>query len=189
MFSLYRYKTCLSMFAYHTLSISVSFRLIYSPNKKNRFFNQSESTQIKSNLNETAGGHTQRQHWPWSKQGPDSIQRFRLTSIGNPIVEIRRSWDRLRRSWDRLISTMGFPILVRRHLHIESGPMLWLGLITVKGYDHNSTLLALCERNPSVASGFTSQRATNAECIHAETSPWKSNICFKDEVKKYVMLV
>ena len=28
----------------------------------------------------------------------------------------------IRRSCDRLISTMGFPILVRRHLYIESGP-------------------------------------------------------------------
>ena len=27
----------------------------------------------------------------------------------------------IRRSYDRLISTMGFPILVRRHLYIESG--------------------------------------------------------------------
>ena len=38
-----------------------------------------------------------------------------LTSIENPIVEIRRSYD-------RLISTMGFPILVRWHLYTESGP-------------------------------------------------------------------
>ena len=29
----------------------------------------------------------------------------------------------MRRSYDRLISTMGFPILVRRHLYIESGPL------------------------------------------------------------------
>ena len=36
-------------------------------------------------------------------------------SIGNPILEIRRSYD-------RLISTMSFPILVRRHLYIEPGP-------------------------------------------------------------------
>ena len=36
-------------------------------------------------------------------------------TIGNPIVEIRRSWD-------RLISTMGFHILVRCHLYIKSGP-------------------------------------------------------------------
>ena len=47
--------------------------------------------------------------------GADSITRCHLTSIGNPIVEIRRSYD-------RLISTMGFPILVRWHLVIESGP-------------------------------------------------------------------
>ena len=47
--------------------------------------------------------------------GPDSIQRWHLTSIGNPIVKIRRSYD-------RLISTMGFPVLVRWHIYIESGP-------------------------------------------------------------------
>ena len=52
-----------------------------------------------------------------SKRGkaPDSVQRCRLTSIGNPIMEIRRSAD-------GLISTMGIPILVRWHLGIESGP-------------------------------------------------------------------
>ena len=47
--------------------------------------------------------------------GLDSIWRWHLTSIGNPIVEIRRSYE-------RLISTMGFPILVRWQLYIESGP-------------------------------------------------------------------
>ena len=51
-------------------------------------------------------------------QGPDSIYRYRLTKIGNPIVEIRRSYD-------RLISTMGFPILIRRLVYIESGPRFW----------------------------------------------------------------
>ena len=52
--------------------------------------------------------------------GPDSIKRCHLTSIGNPVAEIRRSYD-------RLISTMGFPIQVRRHLYIGSGPwMQWL---------------------------------------------------------------
>ena len=51
----------------------------------------------------------------WCHKGPDSIQRWHLASIGNPIVEIRRSYD-------PLISTMGFPILVRWHLYIESGP-------------------------------------------------------------------
>ena len=47
--------------------------------------------------------------------GADSIKIYRLTSIGNLIVEIRRSYD-------RLISTIGFPILIRWHLYIESGP-------------------------------------------------------------------
>ena len=47
--------------------------------------------------------------------GPDLIKSCRLTNIGNPIVEIRRSLD-------RLIPTMGFTILVRCDLYIESGP-------------------------------------------------------------------
>ena len=47
--------------------------------------------------------------------GPDLLWRWHLTSIGNPIVEIRRSSD-------RLISTMGFPIPIRCHHYIESGP-------------------------------------------------------------------
>ena len=63
-------------------------------------------------------------HWPYldapNVLGPDSIKRCHLTSIGNPIVEIRRSYD-------RLISTMEFPIPVRRHLYIESGP--WTKMI------------------------------------------------------------
>ena len=50
-----------------------------------------------------------------NKLGPDSILRSHLTNIGDPMVEIRRSYD-------RLISTMGFPIPVRQHLYIESGP-------------------------------------------------------------------
>ena len=53
--------------------------------------------------------------------GSDSIKRCHLTSIGNPIVEIRRSYD-------RLISTMGFPIRVRQHLYIELGPR-WFSLL------------------------------------------------------------
>ena len=48
-------------------------------------------------------------------QGADSIKIYHLTSIGHPIGDIRRSYD-------RLISTMGFPILARWHLYIESGP-------------------------------------------------------------------
>ena len=49
-------------------------------------------------------------------QGPDSIKkRCHVTGIGNPIVEIRRFYN-------HPISTMGFHILVRWCLYIESGP-------------------------------------------------------------------
>ena len=51
----------------------------------------------------------------WYKRKPGPQFNIKITSIGNPIVEIRRSYD-------RLISTMGFPILVRQHLYIESLP-------------------------------------------------------------------
>ena len=54
--------------------------------------------------------------------GPDCIYKCHLTSIGNPIVEIRRSYD-------CLISTMVFPVLIRLHLYIESGPCMQLLLI------------------------------------------------------------
>ena len=48
-----------------------------------------------------------------------TTNRCPLTSIGHPIMEIRRSCD-------SLISTMEFPILVRRRLYIESGPWFLL---------------------------------------------------------------
>ena len=44
---------------------------------------------------------------PHGRSGPWINIKCCLTSIGNPIVEIRRPWD-------CLISTMGFPIPVRR---------------------------------------------------------------------------
>ena len=50
-----------------------------------------------------------------NKQGPESIWRWWFTSIGKPNLEIKRSYD-------RLVSTMGFPILVRWRLYIESAP-------------------------------------------------------------------
>ena len=48
-------------------------------------------------------------------QCKDEVRAWSLTSIEIPIVELGRSYY-------RLISTMWFPILVRRHLYIESGP-------------------------------------------------------------------
>ena len=47
-------------------------------------------------------------------QKPDLV---RLCSIGIPIVDIKRSQD-------LLISTMGIPVLIRRHLYIESSQSL-----------------------------------------------------------------
>ena len=49
----------------------------------------------------------------------------------------------IRRSYDRLVSTMGFPILVRWHLYIESGPW-WLRntrLCSGPFFSHGSTLI------------------------------------------------
>ena len=47
--------------------------------------------------------------------GPNSIKRCFFSSIQHPIVDIR--W-----SYDNLISTTGFPIMVKHHLCIELGP-------------------------------------------------------------------
>ena len=44
-----------------------------------------------------------------------------LAGVDGPIVELRRSYH-------RLISTMGFPTLVRLCLYIESGPWLYVQL-------------------------------------------------------------
>ena len=49
----------------------------------------------------------------------------------------------IRRSYDRLISTMGFPILVRRHLYIESRPLVTWGLF----YKHGLTLISTWKGN------------------------------------------
>ena len=67
-----------------------------------------------------------------------------LTNIGNPIVEIRRSYD-------RLISTMGFPILVywiksqvsycwQHMLVVTSCSCLWV----ICGHWHNQTSYGQC---------------------------------------------
>ena len=58
-----------------------------------------------------------------------------LHCIRNPIVEIRQSRN-------CLISTMGFPTLVRRHFYIESGPwgiFYWHGLTEMKAWISNHT--------------------------------------------------
>ena len=59
--------------------------------------------------------------WQDTKFGAVSIYRCNLISRGNPNVEIRQSYD-------RLISTMGFPVLVRWHLYIEYQGLVVSGL-------------------------------------------------------------
>ena len=55
--------------------------------------------------------------------GSDSIQRCSLTIyVEIPIVEMERFYD-------RLISTMGFPVLVRRHLYLEPGPRIFAATV------------------------------------------------------------
>ena len=64
---------------------------------------------------------TEHQHLQSAKkisklQGVDSMWRCYLTNIGNSIMDLRPSAN-------CLIYTMGFPILVRWHLYIGSGPL------------------------------------------------------------------
>ena len=84
--------------------------------------------------------------------GADSIKRCPLTSIGNPVVEIRRSYN-------RLISTMGFPLLVRRHHYIESGP--WLS--------PNPLLVSKCQINPQLTTHLPSYQTwpSSTQIFHA----------------------
>ena len=68
----------------------------------------------------------------------------------------------IRRSYDRLISTMGFPILVRWHLYIESAPCLqsqylnWWWLISLmhicisRPFDLNELIIGSTHRRHSI---------------------------------------
>ena len=107
--------------------------------------------------------------------GPD-IKVPSGISIGNPTVEIRRSWD-------RLIPTIGFPILVKWHLYNEP-PLQWrhnerdgvsnhrhLGGLLNRLLRRRSKktsklcLTGLCEGTWPVTGEFPSQRASNAENV------------------------
>ena len=107
-----------------------------------RSFSCSPSHEIYIHSNKIKLGSTYADHalWPLSydldkiQDRDKSANRSNggITSIGNPIVEIRRSYG-------RLISTMGFPILGRRHLYIDSGPRIHL--------NRKTTSLTLCMLN------------------------------------------
>ena len=85
------------------------------------------------------------------------------TSIGNPIVEIRRSHD-------RLISTMGFPILVRKHLYIESGPCMWQ-IFSAYHLIHPPT-----KRNLSWRLNFVGNSMLSLSAIFKHFIPWSNQI-------------
>ena len=88
--------------------------------------------------------------------GAESIKRCHLTSIGNPIVEIRRSYD-------RLISTMGFPMLIRCHLHIESGPWPITPLTVLDDHSFFQQYTALCFVHSDGETDSTGKQATSKE--------------------------
>ena len=56
---------------------------------------------------------------------------------------------KIRRSWDLLIFNMGIPILVRRHLYIETSP--WLSLMYVKSYKDSYMMYGINSLWPSGA--------------------------------------
>ena len=67
--------------------------------------------------------HQQSQHWLQYKL---ILLLYQERFQSGPRFNIKMSSYQYRKShYDRLISTMGFPILVRWHLHIESGPCVF----------------------------------------------------------------
>ena len=58
------------------------------------------------------------------------------------------------RIFNCLISTMGFPTLVKWHLYIEWEPGVWFNKQSCQDMGILSTLLALCEGNPSLTGVF-----------------------------------
>ena len=93
-------------------------------------------------LKARAGGHSGRASIYRTVFIIDYFYQMKAIPIGNPIVEIRRFYD-------RLISTMGFPILVRWHLYIESGPRALLSLnIKVKKKSKSNKHIKLISEQP-----------------------------------------
>ena len=86
---------------------------------------------------------------------------IKMSCIGTPIVEIRRSYD-------RLISTMGFPIPVRWYLYIDSGPCMLPAAHIAQNSDVMTwksffVLMLFCTRNQPINGGVPSQRVINCE--------------------------
>ena len=97
--------------------------------------------------------------------------------IGNPIVEIRQSYD-------CLTSTVGFPILVRRHLYSESGPCrLWTSNTTCSTsqeisthWHHHITGLVQERRNSNALKMELRLSCTNPAIWFPVKQPWKIEV-------------
>ena len=111
----------------------------------------------------------------YRNQGPDSIYGCHLTIIGNSIVEIRRSWF-------SLISTMGFPILVRRHLYIDSTPrtkcrLLWEIIILSFQNQHQASMHIFCKKKKTlIINTFTNK--CNSVKLHQNIAEKAVCICY-----------
>ena len=96
-----------------------------------RYLNQCRSFFIGS-LWRNINFESERNKILWHGRSPRSFLSLRITpcletaggwiNIKMSSYQYRKSIVEIRRSYDRLISTMGFSILVRWHLYIESGP-------------------------------------------------------------------
>ena len=113
------------------------FFVIYEIFSYMKYFHKYVQCGSKNNVTKYCGWRVPHNcSWPiLSILVPDSVWRCHLTSLGNPTVEIRRSYD-------RLISTMGFPILVRLHLYIDSRP--WTPFKTIHFSHFNHLLDGTC---------------------------------------------
>ena len=108
--------------------------------------------------------------------------KWHLISIGNPTMEIRRSYD-------RLITTMISPILVRRYVYIQS--RTWISSVALRQLHHGSLcvwaqsmrnslkvkrhlLLAGCKHlmTPVYGHGSTSEAITNDMCQSITLFNW-----------------
>ena len=91
----------------------------------------------------------------------------------------------IRRSYDRLISTLGFPILVRCHLYIESGPWI-LSLFTRYCWfiSQRQTSVTICHFCSPV---YCQDRRHITQTVHELIIQiYKTNICISYMTKRWI---
>ena len=89
----------------------------------------------------------------------------------------------IRRSYDHLISTMGFPITVRCHLYIESGPWCWDQNIPVWLVQHHGCwCLGVLHLEVICNHGIAQCTIMSMLIFHTQKSIW----IFKRNVKPHI---